>query len=258
MPPLRELQQDFQNFLLGDESAIESQIVSSAQVSAAKRLGVYSNAYIARLIEALEVSYAALAKLLGPEDFAELCETYVRAQPSRFFSIRYYGATLAEFLKSHPDYESVPVLAELARWEWMMADVFDAADRAPLDVGALQRVQPEEWADLMFEWHPSVRRADLVWNAPQIWSALTRDVDRPEMELSSTAVAWLAWRRDLVSQYRSLSSLEAIAFDAAYRGQSFGDVCELLCEHVEEEQAPGRAAAFLSEWLGAGLITALR
>jgi hypothetical protein len=258
MPPLRELQQDFQNFLLGDDTAIESQIVSTPQVSAAKRLGVYSNAYVARLIEALESSYPALAKLLGPEDFSELCETYVRAQPSRFFSIRHYGATLAEFLKSYPDYESVAVLAELARWEWLMADVFDAADQLPIRAHALQTVQPDHWADLRFDWHPTVRRIDLSWNAPQLWRALTRDQDRPEMVVSEPAIAWLAWRQDLSSQYRSLPAIEATAFDAAHAGKSFGDLCELLCEHHDEDEAPTHAAAFLSQWLNAGLITSLR
>ena len=258
MPPLRELQEDFQNFLLGADAAIESQIVGTSKVSAATRLGIYSNAYVARLIEALESSFSSLAQLLGPEDFAELCETYIRAQPSRFFSIRYYGETLADFLASHPDYESAPVLAELARWEWLMADVFDAADQEPLSVDALKSVHPALWADLAFDWHPSVRRIDLSWNAPQLWSALTHDTDRPEIEVKDPPVAWLAWRRDLLSQYRSLSPMEAAAMDAARAGKSFGDVCELLCDHCGEDEAPGIAATYMAEWLNAGLVVALR
>jgi len=256
MSPLHELQQDFQRFLLGDESSIESRVVGTARASAGARLGVYGNAYVSRLTEALEANFPGVAKLLGTADFAALCEAYVRAHPSGYSSVRYYGETLADFIAAHPDYESAPILAELARWDWMMAEVFDAADQSSLNVDAMQTVQPEEWATLCFDWHPSVRRIALAWNVPEVWSALEEASERPRVEVSSSPLEWLAWRRDLRCRYRSLSKIESLALDASREGKTFGDVCELMWDECEDE-APARAAAFLKDWLSAGLIVGL-
>lgn len=258
MSPLADIQSDFQKFILGEEAALDARVVGTARVPIATRLGIYGNAYVSRLIEALQASFPVLAELLGPTDFAELGEAYVRARPSTFASIRYYGDGLAEFLAAHPDYESAPVLAELARWEWLMADVFDAADAAPLGVEALQRVTPAQWADLCFDFHPSVRRIAPSWNAPQIWKAVNAESERPAIELASQPIEWLLWRRDLQIRYRELSAPEAVALDALRAGRDFGTLCDVLCEQSGEDEAPMQAAAFLGEWQQAGLITALR
>src|SRR5205823_3755278 len=86
-------------------------------------------------------------------------------------------------------YAAAPVLAELARWEWTMTDVFDAADATALTHAELSRVSPEQWAGLRFTWHPSLRRLALSWNAPQIWQALTADAERPQASLNTAPIA---------------------------------------------------------------------
>jgi hypothetical protein len=254
---LNRVQDDFQSFLLRGDGAIESHVVGTVRVPVATRLGIYGDAYRARLVEALEANYPALAKLLGETDFATLGAQYVQAHDSTFFSIRYYGAALAEFLGAHPDYAAAAVLAELARWEWAMTEVFDAADAEPIDTTALGSVSPDRWADLRFDWHPSLRRLGLAWNVPQIWKALTGDTERPEVSLHPQPVQWLLWRHELQTFFRSLSEAEAAALDAARTGETFGELCVLLCALVSEQEAPARAAGYLREWVASGLITAV-
>jgi len=173
---------------------------------------------------------------------------------SPFFSIRYYGDALAQFLATHEDYVAAPVLAELARWEWAMTGVFDAADAAALGHEALARIPAQRWAQLRFSWHPSVQRLALAWNAPQLWQALSDDVERPAAALAAAPVQWLLWRQQLTSRYRSLPRTEASALDAARSGWAFGELCELLCEEVGAPQAPAQAATLLRGWVDAGLI----
>jgi len=258
MTRLAHLQSDFQSFLLRAAASLEAHVVGTERVGVATRLSIYAEAYRLRLIEALQSNYPVLAKLLGEADFETLGTEYVRAHDSPFFSIRYYGDRLAEFLARDPEYTSAPILAELARWEWAMTEVFDAADAAPIDCDALARVAPDAWAQLRFGWHPAVRRLDLVWNAPQIWKAVSADTARPEASLQSDPVQWLVWRQELSTYFRSLAPAEAALLDAARSGQSFGELCVLLCEYGEEQQASARAATFLREWLGSGLIITAR
>jgi len=258
MTRLAHVQKDFQSFLLRAQASVEAHVVGTERVGVATRLGIYGNGYRLRLIEALQSNYPVLAKLLGEADFETLATEYVRAHDSRFFSVRYYGDRLAEFLARDPNYTSAPILAELARWEWAMTEVFDAADAEPINGEALARVAADAWAQLRFSWHPAMRRLDLVWNAPQIWKALSGDSCRPEASLQAQPVHWLLWRQELSTYFRSLAPAEAALLDAARDGQTFGELCVLLCAYCEEQQAPAQAASFLRAWLGSGLIITAR
>jgi hypothetical protein len=258
MSRLPQIQGDFQSYLLRGDAAIETHVVGTERVPIATRLGIYGDGYCARLVEALQANFPVLTELLGEVDFQKLGAAYVRSHDSPFYSIRYYGNALAEFLATDSEYEGAPVLAELARWEWVMTEVFDAADANCVGVSDLARVAPDEWADLRFELHPSVRRLTLAWNAPQIWKAVSDGADVPEVAFSPEPVQWLLWRQDLRTYFRSLAAGEAEALEAARGGQSFGELCALLGEEFGEDQAPATAAGFLRDWVESGLLTAAR
>jgi len=255
MSGLARLQGDFQDYLLRASEAVGAHVLGTARVPVATRLGIYAGAYGSRLADALKANFPALAKLLGEADFHTLAAAYVRTHDSPYFSIRYYGDALPQFLCAHADYAAAPLLAELARWEWTMTGVFDAADAAPLAHEALARIAPQQWAQLRFAWHPSVRRLALSWNVPQIWQALTEDSERPQASLNAAPVQWLLWRHELTTYFRSLPHTEAAVLDAARNGWPFGELCELLCGEVGEAQAPAHAAALLRDWVGSGLIS---
>jgi len=258
MKALESLENDFQSFLLTGAASIEKRVVGSARVPIATRLAIYGNAYRSRLAETLEAHYPALLAFLGAAGFDELCGAYIDAHDSHFASIRYYGGELATFLAVHADYKSTPVLCELARWEWAMTEVFDAADAAPIDAQALAQIAPEEWAGLKFDLHPSLRRLDLNWNAPPLWKALTAGESPPAVAAQNEPVAWLLWRRELQIYFRPLAAAEARALAALRAGQSFGVLCVALCASASEAQAPARAAGFLREWVESGMIVGTR
>ena len=256
MSDLARIQAEFQEYLLRRTPGIEAEVAGSARFPVETRLGIYAGAYGSRLIDALQASYPALAVLLGEEDFSSLGARYVEAHDSPYFSIRDYGEALERFLGRHGDYAEVPLLGELARWEWTLCAVFDAADAPQLEAATLARVAPADWAQLCFTWHPSVHRLGLRWNVPQLWKALTEGAERPELRVLQEPVEWLLWRQDLGTRFRSLESGEAVVLDAARRGESFGALCELLAAQHGAGRAPQAAAALLAGWVGAGLIVA--
>jgi hypothetical protein len=251
---LARVQREFQDYLLRGDGAVEAQVLGTARVPIATRLGIYFSAYRSRLTEALATNYPVLAKLLGEADFAALAADYIAAHDSPFFSIRYYGDALAKFLATRADYAAAPVLAELAQWEWAMTAVFDAADVPPLGADDLSRIPPAQWAQLRFRWHPSVQRLSLWWNVPQLWRALSDDGEPPEMTLAAAPAQWLLWRENLMTYFRSLPKTESAMLDAARSGWPFGELCALLCEELGESEAPAQAAALLRGWIGSGLI----
>jgi len=251
---LADIQEAFQRFLLAADSEIESHVVGTERVSVETRLGIYGDGYCSRLIEVLESTYPVLANLLGEADFQTLAAKYVATHESTFFSVRYYGHEMADFLAADTEYSKAPLLAELAKWEWAMTDAFDAADAEPIDSGVLAQVAPEDWAELRFEWSPSVQLLALEWNVPELWKAVTADTERPEPSLSLQPASWLIWRRELQIYFRPVAAEEAAVIAASRAGQSFGELCVLLCEHLGESEASLHAAGFLRGWVQSGLI----
>jgi putative DNA-binding protein len=268
MSRLLKIQEAFQRFLLGGDPTIGSHVVGTQRVPVETRLGIYGNGYRLRLIEALQKSFPVLAQLLD-EKFETLAASYVEAHESPFFNIRWYGDRMAEFLAADAEYSKVPILAEMARWEWAMDAVFDAADAEPIDASAFAGIPPEDWAGLQFDWSPAVQVLELEWNVPQLWKAVTEGSDQPEPALEPSS--YLIWRRELQIFFRPLGKEEAAAVTAVRgghrgAGRSFGELCVLLCEHLDESEAmepemavepavaSQHAAAFLRGWVESGLL----
>jgi hypothetical protein len=255
---LRALQQDLQRHLLGEDGAVASAIVDAPPLRAADRLAIYHNAYRVRLIEALDDTYPKLHAALGDEMFCALGEAFVAAHPSVYRSIRWYGRELAGYLAGEPPFAEQPILAELARLEWMLAEVFDSRDAEPVDRSALSAIEPSGWGAIRLELHPSVRRLDLEWNAVPVWQALSREESPPDPEHGGHAVPWLLWRQNLGNYFRSMTADEAAALESARRGDTFAGICAALSAHLAEEEIPLRAAGLLGGWADAGLIAAVR
>jgi hypothetical protein len=259
--PLRRLQQEMQGHLLHDEGAIADAIadaiVDAPPLTVAQRLGIYSNAYRVRLIEALDDTYPILHAVLGDEVFAELGTKFVAAHPSIHRSIRWYGREIAEFLRERPPYSEQPILSELALLEWTLAEVFDSADALSVPRAALASIDPSEWSGLRFKFHPSLRRLYFCWNTTAVWQSMSREESPPDPARSEQPVPWLLWRQDLQNYFRSLAADEAGALGSALRGGSFGDICEVLGEWLPEDEIPLRAASLLGLWADSGIIVAI-
>jgi hypothetical protein len=252
--PLRELQQGLQRHLLEDDSAIIDDIIDAPPLPAAERLGIYRNAYQVRLLEALDDTYPVLHKLLGDAMFAALGETFIAQHSSPHRSIRWYGAELPRFLAENAPYDEQPVLSEVALLEWTLAEVFDAADGAVIERSALAAIPADDWGDMQFEFHTSLRRLDLLWNSVAVWQAMSRDEAPPAPECGKAAVTWVLWRRDLKNYFRSLDSAEAGALDTALAGCCFADICQTLTEWLPDDAIPPAAANYLAVWADSGIV----
>jgi hypothetical protein len=257
MMQLRKLQQEMQRELLNEASSIRSAVIDAPPLPAQARLDIYRNAYRIRLVEALDDTYSVLHKLLGDEMFAALGEMFVAAHPSVHRSIRWYGSELADFMFRCPPFSEQPILSEVARFEWMLAEVFDAPDAAVLGRPALEAVAPQAWPDLAFRFHPSVRRMTLEWNTVNVWQAANGDQEPPQPEPAPQPVQWLLWRQDLKNYFRSLDAAEDSALDAALRGLSFADLCAAMADSLTEEEIPLRAATLIGTWADSGIIVGL-
>jgi len=264
--PLRALQHRFQAHLLdgpraaagGAVAGIIESIVDAPPLPATARLDIYAHAYRARLRDALQDTYPTLHQILGDEVFADLARGFIERHPSVHRSIRWYGREVADHLGREAPYADQPALAEIARFEWILSEAFDAADAAVLDRTALQRIDPADWAELRFDFHPSLRRLPLEWNSVAIWQAIHREQSPPEPARGDRPVPWIVWRQGFKNFFRSLDGAESAALDVALSGAAFGEICETLGAWLPAEEVPLRAAMLIGGWTESGLLAGCR
>lgn len=252
---LADLQHDFLQYLrYPGESHIVSSVLSTEKVSADLRLKIYANAYLSRLVEALQDNFPALHTLLGDDDFYALAEQYIRQYPSRSFSLRYFGDRLTDLLEQHAPYAEQSVLAEMARFEWAVWGAFDAPDVIPATLDDLQAIPPEELGNLVFDLHPSGQLLMLQWNVAELWQAITDEAEPIAAEQAEYPQGWLVWREGLGTYFRLLEVDEAWALLKVQEGENFAYLCEGVCEWVDAEHAAARVAGFMQTWLADGVV----
>lgn len=261
MNSLSALQDAFQAYILGQPSDIGQRLDGRGGAEATVRLDVYREGYRLRLAEILAHNHPKLARLLGAEDFARAAGGFIDAHPSRCRNARWYGADFADFLGTAAPWSGQPVLSELARFEWLLGEVFDAADADPLAPSAMAALAPGDWGETAFRLHPSLRRLDLATDAAGLWQRL-EEGERPgpvDWPVGGEPRPWIVWRRqdELLTYFRSLEPDEAAALEIAADGADFAGICEALARWHGAEAAPGRAAGILAQWFHDGLVTGL-
>jgi hypothetical protein len=217
------------------------------------RLAIYEHAYATRLHAVLENNYPLLARWVGTDAFARIASDFIDAHPSKHFSIRNFGDTLA-FLLTH-QFDDHPWIAEFAHWEWTLGACFDGPDGEALGPQALANISAHEWPSLRFDLHPAATLLTTRTNAPQIYKALADESDPPEPQLIGPC-HWIVWRRDLTPTYRSLDPDEHAALEALRSGATFERLCTIIAEH-HAHNAATRAASLLREWLNAHFLCAV-
>jgi hypothetical protein len=248
---LAHLQQSLQAHVLEGDDAIAAEIVADERFATSLRLGVYTQAYAARLIEVLAETYPAVQAALGMNQFARLIGDFIKAHPSRFRSARAYGDELPGWLAARLTGPRARGLADLARFEWAVAGAFDAADHPALMPESLVAVDPARWPALQFTFSPTLRRLNVSSNCVAWWKFACAERPRPGRWRSTCPQQWLVWRQGLAVFYRRLSRAETSLLDAALAGRTFGELCEQL-------SGAAAAAALLRGWFDAGLIVGVR
>ncbi|MGD9868698.1 MAG: putative DNA-binding domain-containing protein [Hyphomicrobiales bacterium] len=254
MTGLKELQERFQRGVVDGDDGILAEFTDSSKEKRDILFGVYRNAYAGRLVDVIASDHEKLHAYLGDEQFNAVARAYIAAHPSRTFSARWFAAKLPEFLGGTPPYKDQPVLADLAALERALNDVFDEDEAETVTLADLTAVAPEDWARLEFTPHPATRRIALATNAAEIWLALRDGRTPPEAVRLPEPVPVIVWRDDTTSTFRVLPGAEAMMWDEAGNGVSFGVLCEMMSMHTGEDEAALKAAGYLHGWIESGLL----
>ncbi|MGZ3621094.1 MAG: HvfC/BufC family peptide modification chaperone, partial [Candidatus Binataceae bacterium] len=147
---------------------LDQLIEGDDRLSAAERLEIYANAYFYRILDCLKEDFPATLATLGADNFHNLVTGYLIEYPPTEPSIAYAGRYMSEFLRHHPLSERWPFIAELARLERALTEVFHAAEAEPLSAEAMRSVAPEDWPAIMMRTHPALAIVDCEWRVDEL------------------------------------------------------------------------------------------
>ncbi|HVR12109.1 MAG TPA: DNA-binding domain-containing protein, partial [Thermoanaerobaculia bacterium] len=87
-----------------DRGALERLVRRSSRLTAEQRLGIYANAYYARLLECLRDGFPVLTQVLGAEAFDSFAFDYLQRYPSRSYTLNRLAESFPRFLdETRPD-----------------------------------------------------------------------------------------------------------------------------------------------------------
>lgn len=258
MTSLETLQKNFQHYLMkSDATDVLPSIAPTAPFNAIQRLGVYHYGYRARLRDVLADDFPKCLVLLGEEEFEQAALRYLDTYPSHHFSVRYFGLYFSEFLKHTLPYANFPALSEMVRFEWSAQSTLDAKDAPLLTRDDLSSITTDEWPDMTFEFHPSVRLETFEWDTVSIWREIDQEQPARKPIQLEQPLNWLVWRHDLRCYFNSLTKAQSLMVQSVQEGLPFADICETLCQVLPEAQVPTTAMETLLGWVNGGVLKKL-
>ena len=250
---LSQTQSMFQSRLLSGATEIEAHLVDGGPF-----LKVYDRAYLARLLEVMAADFPGVHTLLGDDEFHQAASAYLNDHPSTERSIRWLGQHFEAWLKQTSPWRDLPLLADMAAFEWALGLAFDAADQAAIEIDDLASIPPDIWPKLQFDFHPALTTLSLTFDVAPFQQAIAREQE-PDAAPSQfeTAQTWAVWRdpSDLRGSYRPLSQEEALGLHTLRNGAPFAALCEILAEFGDADESAFRAAGYLRNWVETGWIT---
>lgn len=217
--------------------------------SAQPGLAIYQNNFRTQLADCLEDSFPQTRQWIGGEAFHDAVAHHVERVPPSSWTLdaypRDFPATLALL---YPDDTEVGELADL---ELALAEAFVGPDAEPL---AADRIAQVDWDRAILRFTPTLDLRPSITNAPDIWTALTKQEMPPAATLLSEQAALMTWRQDEMTRFRVVDGAEERGIVLARNGLSFAALCALLVDEMGESEGVARCGAWLGSWLTDGLL----
>ncbi|MEZ5800822.1 MAG: DNA-binding domain-containing protein [Nitratireductor sp.] len=217
---LSELQARMQADILTRSTGIVPRLKVPSGTDAAKRLGVYQDAYKLRLIDMLATYHPVLLTYMGDAAFNTMANAYFDQFPSSHANARNVARRLPNFLQAATDYHHIAALAEIASLERAIEDVFDAPDTHLASLADLQHVDPQSVETMQIVLAPAMEIVSFTSNGYDIFLALKQGNDPPPHEPLEEPANVLVWRSGENSAFPLAGSRRGNAAEGSNRRRS--------------------------------------
>ncbi len=236
--------------LLSAQHNFRMEIIADDDSSPPSSLGmtIYRDAYRARLLTALEVSFEKTLAWTGAEAFHQAACHYILTQPPAHWSLDTYGAGFPDILSEL--FGEDAEVAELAWLEWHMQRAFAAPDCLQFDPLSLaQRGYSEsDWDDMTFSMAAGFASRIVSTNLADLWAALAEEDSQSFSPIVTEESALIVWRSALSPTFCIAHKDEHAALQALERGERI--------EQLTRDYSTEQVGQWLARWFSIGLFSA--
>jgi hypothetical protein len=226
---------------------VERWLTRGPELSAAERLQIYRDGYVARLLEVLSDDYPALRHALGASVFEELARDYIERHPSRSFSLNAYGGGMGAFCRERPE-PWAAFAAELARLEWALVEVVHEVAMEGLTLEALASVPAADLPRARLLPSPALRVLSFEYPVNRFFQAF-RDSEAPRLPGKSPS-ATAVYRSGLTLWRMQLEPRAAHLLRELVAGASLETAIRTLEQREPSPTFQAELASRLPDWLG--------
>jgi hypothetical protein len=165
-------------------------------IDASERLDIYRNTITATLLRALQLSYPAVRRVVGPAFFDFMGQDFILERPPCSGDLNDYGAEFPEFLTRFKPAAVLSYLPDVAWLEWAVNLALHAPQAKRLDIQRLAAVRLVDHARLRLVPDPSVSLLGVSCPADSVWRAVLEgdDISLAAIDLAAGPV-WLIVQR---------------------------------------------------------------
>lgn len=214
-------------------------------------MGIYRNAYRARLVGALESGFERTKRWVGDEAFEAAAAHYILTQPPHSWTLDGFGAQFPELLAEL--FAGDPEVAELAWLEWQMQQAFAALDLPELDVARLAAAGLDEagWDNLCFTMAAGFAARPVSHELSGLWAGLNQAEAPQPQNPPRGDYHLIVWRREMRPYFRLLEPVEFATLARLQNGATLGQAGAALALADGDAQQLGQ---WLASWLNEGLF----
>ncbi len=236
---LNDMQRQFTALLFSTPDAIENPPEEFAKLFAAndipltEQLKVYRNHVVISLSEAVAVTFPLVEKLAGKEFLMDAAKVYLREHPPVEACLDRYGGTFAEFLRSAPQANAYPYLADAARLDWAINDCKCAKDDKPLKPEDLAAIPQDSFADTVFGLRDCVKLIQSPYPLHDIYNYSAETDELPDMNREG-ATYLLVMRVGLEVKIFNLNGDEFLMFSEMQEKRPLGECLNSVLERFPD------------------------
>jgi hypothetical protein len=224
-----------------------------------QRVGIYVDAYLARLVEALHDDFPAVTRFLGHRAFHEMARAYLERFPSRSWSLNPLGRKLPEYLSGTVKVPRREAVRDLAAVEVAMAEVFDEAGIRPLGPADFAAIDPAKFFTAKLDFVPTFRllRVDHAVN-PYI-DAVRQEKDA--LPAIRKKRSWIAvYRKEFKVWRLDLQEGASLALSELRKGGTVGAGVAAAARawKGKPEALPAQIQQWFGEWSSEGFFLDIR
>jgi hypothetical protein len=180
----------FRDAVLDAAQPCPAGLVAPGGRPAGARFDVYRNNVIVGLMDALEVAFPVLARIIGPGTFRNLARLHAAQHPPRSPLMMQYGADMPAFLDGFAPLAHLGYLPDVACLELALRAAYHAPDADAVSDERLRTLSPDRLMAARVTLAPSMRVIKSDWPVASIWAFnMVEDAEKPVMRAEEVLIA---------------------------------------------------------------------